>query len=362
VSSKRNLMWLATAALGMTVVGAAIAQTATSPKVVITNLTPNVEIPLTQSSTVEIDASGDLRIQCRTVNGVCPGLSQTGPIDPNGPTGLALAPSTTNLFVNGAFSLAWASGTGTESCYGAGPAGISNWTGQSLATSGTRNLSLPEGSHIFQLRCFNSAGSATISSAVVTVAPNPGPGPAEPYCQEHYGAGLPTSPNFTAFGFQRVDVAFEEIWGVAPGQTSLRRALPGNFLRPSAGRYLAIPFTMTASEGSGTQFTFGAIEASSLEGVATGSVSASISPCPGDFRPRASSTDIYLSHQCRNSFQNALQFNLTVTSITGQSGCLAPPGKVMYLNLATYDMWGPTAPTSTTCGTNETCGVSMRLN
>jgi hypothetical protein len=182
------------------------------------------------------------------------------------------------------------------------------------------------------------------------------------YCAEYYRCALPTEPSFRAFGFERVDVPFETIWEVEPGQPGVRRALPGHFVNPSANRFLSIPFVMTAAEGPLSQFTFSAIEAANLEGIVTGGVSATISPCPGDFRPRdPASSDVYLSAQCRNSLRSSLQFNLTVTSNEGQSGCLAPPGRVMYLNIATHDMYRDPEPSESTCRAADTCGVSMRL-
>jgi hypothetical protein len=173
---------------------------------------------------------------------------------------------------------------------------------------------------------------------------------------------MPTAPGFDAYGFVPTVVSFQSVWGVEPGNTADRRALPGVYTAPSALRYLSIPFVMTATGTSTDQFGFGAIEAAGLEGIVTGSVSATISPCQGDFRARvAGSSDIYLSHQCRNTTSNMLQFTLTATSNPSLSGCYLPAGKTFYLNIATYNMYGGSAPTTTTCGTSSTCGVSMRL-
>jgi hypothetical protein len=333
------------------------------PKIVITNPATPLEIPLLETSTVEIDANGNLRAQCKLTGDKCTGVSTSDPAPIGGPTGVTLTSSTATLNAGGQVTLTWNSGAGTEACYGAGPAGISNWTGQVLPASGSRQVTMSvAGDYVFQVRCYNATASTTQTAPSITVNENEVPPSGTNYCTEYYANNMPTHPSFTAFNFAPQVVSFQTVWGVEPGSTAPMRALPGQFANPSALKYVSIPFVMTANGSASDQFGFGAIEAAGLEGVVTGSVSATISPCQGDFRARvAGSSDRYLSHQCRNTTSNMQQFTLTVTSNPSLSGCYLPAGKIFYLNVATYNMYGTSAPTTTTCGTSSTCGVSMRL-
>jgi hypothetical protein len=367
--SRSSLVLPIGAALVLALGSAAQAQVA-SPKVTITNTSTPIEIPLLQSSTVDIQANGDLRIQCRLDNtGACPSVGGPPP-STGGPATVTLTPSVTALQTNGAFSLSWTSSTGTEACYGAGPSGMATWTGVALSPSGNRAVTLATaGSYVFQIRCFNSGGSTTVSSATVTVTQAetpPPPPPADNYCSEFYDGTtrpVPTTPNFTAFGFIKTEKGLGELWGISAGQASTTRVgMPGFHLDPSAGRYLSIPFVMTDDTGSSmSQFTLDWIEANNTVGIPSGQITVTISPCAGDFRPptgMSNAQDVYLTFQCRkNAPTNAS--NITVSSVAHLSGCPAPKGKQMYVNVATYNMYGATAPNTTTCSGFSTCGTSM---
>lgn len=340
-----------------------------SPKIIINNVNPAAEIGLQSASTVEFLANGDLRVNCRLASGQCEtaNIGGGGGGGTNPPTNLVLTPSTTSLTAGGAFSLTWSS-SGAEVCYGVGPTSPSvlGWTGQPLATSrGTPGLALSlttAGDYVFQMRCYSATGSAQTSTATVTVTQSGGggPGPTD-YCAEYYDGTtrpVPTSPSFTAHGHERKDQTFESIWSVAPGTPGERRALPGIFLLPAQNRYLSVPFTMTQGSGAQSQFDFNWVEAAGLEGVVSGSVTVTVSPCPGDFRPsQAGSTDIYLSAQCRRTY--GIQNGITVTADPTLSGCFAPVNKIMYLNISTHNMYN-TPPSASSCS-GQTCGVSMRL-
>jgi hypothetical protein len=350
---------------------AASAQTA-SPKIVITNLNPVVEIPLGTASTVDFDAAGDLRVQCRVDGaGGCPGLGSGGSGGSNPPALVTLGVSAASILTGQSVTLNWTSSSGTEACYGAGPSGISNWTGQVLPANGNRAVTLStEGNYTFQLRCYNATGSRTADSPPLAVEAGTTPPPGDNYCAEVYGSNPPTSPNFTAFGFEKVEVPYGQVWGV-PGAPAPKRGVPGIYVSPSANRYIAIPFVMTSDAGDSlSQMRISWVEAQPVWGespptnnIKTGAISLTVSPCPGDFRPRAnlSNPDRYLHGACR-ILSPDISGNIEVTAATGLAGCLAPKGKTMYLNIATYNMFGTSAPTTTTCPPNEsTCGVSMLM-
>ena len=347
-------------AVGMALAGSAAAQLA-SPKVVISNTSPVAEIGLETGSNVEFAANGDLQIRCRKdgVNCVTANIGGGPPVG-NAPTNVALTPSSTAIIANAPFNLQWGS-TNAEACFGVGPAGVNGWSSQVLTASRGApglSLSLAQGSYAFQMRCFNASGSTTVTAPTVEVAAGNPVG--SDYCSEFYASGLPTGSAFNGHGFTRVDVSFGTIWGTTPGSSAgITSGVPGNYMNPSQGRYMAIPFTMATDTGVGTQMALTWAEAQSV-GISTGAVTVTISPCPGDFRPIVNgSPDPYLSFVCRS--EASVGASLTASSSPGTSQCRAPKDKQMYINIATYNMLVPAPPTTTTCSGNTSCGVAMRL-
>ncbi len=347
---------------GLVGASAAVAQTVASPKVVISNTSPLAEIGLETGSSVEFGANGDLQIRCRKTGENCVTQNLGTQVPPgNAPTGLSLTPSATTLNTGNPFNLQWGS-TNADACFGLAPSGVSGWSSQVLAPArGAPGLALTlaQGTYNFQMRCYNANGSNSVAAQTVTVNQSVTP-PTGDYCSEYYATGLPTGSAFNAHNFTRADGSFFGIWGAQPGfSAGITAGVPGTFLDPSSGRYLAIPFTLLSDSGTGTQVNLSWVE-SQLPGVATGAVTVTISPCAGDFRPPVpGSQDIYLSFQCRASAGISAQ--LSATSVFGQSGCRAPKDKQMYINVATYDMFRATPPTTSTCSGTSTCGVAMRL-
>jgi hypothetical protein len=346
-------------------VGAAGAQD--SPRIVIENA-PGKVVPLDAGSTVRILSNGDLSVRCRTDG--CPEIGGSdGGSGTNPPVAFALAPATATSVVAGAnnLTLSWTSND-SDACFGVAPSGIDNWSGRHLPRTGSQPLSLStvtDGNpHIFQLRCYNQGGSRSASSGAITVTQPP---QAVGYCSEYYDGvvrAVPAHPAFKGYTLTPTNRTFFEVFGVQAGAgSSTNKFVPGNFTSPAAGKYLAIEFSLSEAEGSGAQFRVDWIDSGSLG--PGGSITATVSPCPGDFRARATgSTDAYLNSQCRPSVSNF--GGLVVTSVPTQSGCLAPVGKVMYLNIAAYDMYTATPqpqelPATTTCSTGvSTCGVAMK--
>jgi hypothetical protein len=367
VSLKQTSSVITLSALGILALAASGHAQVASPKLTITNTSPASEIPL--KGFVEIDASGDVRIECvLDAAGKCPSVGGGGSSGGTNPPTVSLTPSSTSLLALGSFSLSWTSSTGTNACYGVGPAGVTNWTDAMLPANGTRSLSLPVGSYSFEIRCFNATGVTSQTTVPVTVAQNPDPDPGTgtgtgDYCSEYYPT-KPTAASFTAYGFARTNVDFLQIWGVNPGQpTSNFAAVPALYLAPSTfERYMSIPFVMTQSTGSTAQFRLSWSEPQAIPDVNPGGVAISISPCPGDFRQRdtAAVNDEYLRGACRTTGAS-LSGGLTITADHTLAGCRVPVNKVMYINLANYHMFNEAKPSSSTCGVNATCGVAMHL-
>lgn len=347
----------------------------TSPKLTISNAgTSGTVIELDPASKVEINAAGDLTVTCKlNTSGACPnvGAGAGGSTGTNPPTA-TLTASATAVEIGQPFTLTWNS-TNADACYSSAPAtGATGWTGvvrnKSGSLSAGTSLTLSVGTHTFSIRCYNSTGSVTASSAPVTVTAATTPQPTA-YCSEYYDGtpAMPTSPNFTAFNFTKVEVPYVEAFGVPPGSgtvpSSNKIPLPADLLNPVTQRYLAIPFTMTDDSGTAnSQMIFDWIEGG-VWGTTTGAITVTVSPCAGDFRKptNGSDPDIYLRPQCRTTAPLTFFSGLSIASVTSLSGCLAPKDKLMYINMATYDMYGATQPTSSTCTNSATCGGAFTV-
>jgi len=336
-----------------------------SPKLTISNAgASGTQIPLDPTSTVQIDAAGDLTVTCLlNGNNVCPGIGTGGGDTGVNPPTATLSSNLTTLEAGQPLALTWTS-NGADVCFSSGPSNANGWTGVIRNTSGNASVSnLVEGLYTFQLRCYSAGGSTTASTAQVTVTEATTP-PAADYCAEYYDGtpAMPTGAQFNAHGFTKFEKSFPEVFGVNPGgDYSSHIGVPGVHLNPIQTRYLAIPFVMPSASGPDSQMTLTWIDGGAI--VPGGALLLTISPCPGDFRPPASGTgDDYRSYQCRVTGPLSLSGGLTITADLGLSGCPAPVGKKMYLNMAMYNMYSPTTPTSTTCSSGATyCGVGMKI-
>lgn len=335
----------------------------TSPKLILQG-TPSVEIPLEATSSVTVNANGDLQAQCR--GGECPTGSGGGAIQ------VDLVPSATEITTGTAFSLSWTS-NGAEVCRGVSPTNIGGWAGQLLPSSGSRSLSPPVGEHRFVIRCYGVGVSADDTTPAVTVTQGGGQ-TGDNYCAEYYdnstaGRTLPLHASFTGYGLEKVEVPYISVFEVQPGETqSTKKVLPGNFLRPALNKYLAIPFVMTSQTDENlSNMDMNWIEGGSHGGqlipaVPSGAVAFSVSPCPGDFRKiNNSSPDIYERNFCRRPLPAATGA-LKITSNPSQTGsCFAPLGKIMYLNVIVYNVSGNTLGAAT-CPSDPTCGVAVQTD
>lgn len=365
------LLALATPVLAQNAPATESKATVTSPKLILHGAS-TVEIPLESTSSITVSASGDLEAQCR--NNTCPtGEPAVGAVV------ATLTPSATQITVGTTLSLEWTS-QGADLCRGSGPSSISGWSSQPLLSNGSKSLSLPVGDYTFSIRCYGVDGSASNSTSLVKVVagtnPNPDPEPPADYCAEYYddstqARSMPTHASFNAYGLTKVERSWESVFEVEPGATqSQKKVLPGNFLRPATGRYLAIPFVM----GSGSDENLANIGMQWIEGgayglnlipqVKSGATVFTVSPCPGDFRKSNNlAADPYERSTCRRTSPSTQGSNFSISSESSRTGsCYAPPGKLMYLNVASYDMSRTALPSQTTCGSADTCGVSVQVD
>jgi hypothetical protein len=102
-------------------------------------------------------------------------------------------------------------------------------------------------------------------------------------------------------------------------------------------------------------------------GVLEHSVVATISPCPGDFRPRENGGEVYLSSYCRSVYTSSaatLNGNINGGTQSGLALCPTPVGKTMYLNVSLRDLTQPPAndpPPADSCTTGANCGAAFIL-
>lgn len=209
---------------------------------------------------------------------------------------------------------------------------------------------------------------------IPTATPRPSPTPIPPvagaYCNEVYPS-KPADARFYGHNLNAVVASFESVFGVSVGGSIPITAMPANVLGYAKGNYLSIAFVMGERTNDVTQFGFNwfLLQGQGGPGVYTGPVSITVSPCPGDFRPvDVTSVDTYLQQSCRGNFGTS--GTMYVTSDKKFGGCYAPKGKVMYINIATYNMY--TLPMGEyTCRRydssvgeiveNNTCGVAFGL-
>jgi hypothetical protein len=269
----------------------------------------------------------------------------------------------------GAYSLTWTSEgadvcVGAEATLGGVATTVNNWTGAHLEPNPSAPLSLfldgpatqqdPDNEYAFRLRCYGTGGSLLSNQVSVAVDGQSGGGSAADYCLELYGA---TPPSDRPFNLTRQEMGYDEIWsGVIPGQPAGRRTLPGEVMSPSTDKYLAIRFVMP--EGGTDPDMSMSTQLPQVGGVESGAISLSISPCPGDFRPRTTNSDPdpYKRPQC-GAF--GVGFSLRASSSVSTSGCPAPANKVMYLNIAVYDMFGSSLGSPSCVNSASTCGLSV---
>lgn len=345
-------------------------------------------IPVTGNA--RVDPDGNIIVTCAsTAPDECPGvgvgsggLTNVPGITFNGPaSGTPVAASDTTARLHWTVSNAHA-------CYAlSSTPTVSGWAGP-LATSTNANNGFQVGnltrdaenptSYAFTLRCYSNTGTDiggvdalayADKTHTVTLAQSATGGGGEAGTCESYLAGMTPSEraHFDAYradnrGFTRVTKAFADQTGRTLGKDAGNYGPPATPMLPGRltdNEYLALSFVMQPAGGGHTgKF------AATFQGVtATGNILvhpiiATISPCPGDFRPRdigLSPEDPYLRGYCGTVYG----LSSSVRGITvGESRCPTPAGQTMYMNFTLRNLY--TDPENSIpadgCGT-QFCGL-----
>jgi hypothetical protein len=345
-------------------------------------------IPLKPNTSVTILSDGNLKAMCNADD--C-GITSAG----TAPTINSFADVTlTQGGTASADRLKWTT-TGSEICYGVSPtqAGwnalqpTSNTTGLALNT-------LAVGTYDFKIRCYSATGGRTVDTqswvsgvsndAIARVIVQQGQSTGD-YCQEYltnlqnnnpseyakfqlYKAENRLAAPGTNFKRKTTDTVFSTKTGKVPGKdTGAIASLPGYL---NDDEYVALSFVMdAASTPPATTFTgkFSLKMTLTSGGVLEHSVVATISPCPGDFRPRENGSEVYLSSYCRSVYTSSaasLNGNINGGTMSGLALCPTPVGKTMYLNLSLRDLSQAPAndpPPADWCTTGANCGAAFLL-
>ncbi len=343
-------------------------------------------IPLTGSA--QVDSQGNIVVTCQTgthgtgCSNVGSGSSGalTAPIITfNGPTGTVTANDTSAR-------LHWTT-SNAHTCYGlTAPSGITGWVKEWPAGTTSSNGFLVGNlarhatdptTYSFTLRCYSSsvgiAGSTPImaytdSTRAVTLAPSAGTTPAgncaayldslSPEQREHYNAYHADSREFT-----KQEMTFQQKTTRILGQHSgvINAMLPGAL---GNTQYLALSFTLpTPGEVNTGKF---ALQTQTGTGFSHPAI-ITISPCPGDFRPRntSSGAEHYTSAYCRTTYDSSGKtVRGAVPGATTGEWCNIPVGQTMYLNITKHDLYttpGSSVPPAT-CGSTTQCGVGAQIS
>lgn len=404
----QHLLIAAVATAGALAAGMpAVATSQTSKHVVLSNVpaVPNqaqvdgkAAIPLT--GTVHVDPAGNIVVTCdEQGQGKCSNVGTGGDI--TGTPTLSLNGPGINVAAAGA-ALTWST-SNAQVCYGlsatlapgsTGPA-VTGWSKEWPAT-GSYSLNALLGSvtpgetvaYDFTLRCYSTQNAIDDADAVafvdstrrVTLAPpaggSVGSGSCDAYLgsmtqaeRDHFDAYRAENRKNSAnqsYNFTRIEKTFTAQTGKTLGKDTGKIGpaaypyLPGVL---GDTQYLALSFAMPAQNETNTGWF--AMDQRSAIGVGKEhNVVMTISPCPGDFRPRNNaSNDVYLKAFCRST--HSQQFVLkggSNPSVT--DGCPTPAGQTMYLNISLRDLSRPVGQDipADGCATGLYCGISTTLS
>lgn len=328
-----------------------------------------IHIPLT--GTVDIDGAGDVAVTCDYAGSreACQTIGQQG--QTGNPAAVAFdATSPTSATVGTAVQMKYNVTTATEAtCVRTSSPSNATWNtdGVRVAAGGgqqTQNVSFAAaGSVQLSVKCRNDDGAASVTPATTTVSvtDNGGGGQssfnncvlpgasfstdlANTALQRPVGYELVKPLNLTAYNrtwdsqFNGVSWPNENAQLAAIGSWSAQvtgawsgsaSAYPRN--TTAAGMYITIPFTVTSAQARA--YSFQIKEAQPTSGHYsmsrwTDEVTATISPCAGDLRPKnASGPDIYVKY-CRTGVNagtvTSLPFSVSATG--GSGSCNLAPG------------------------------------
>lgn len=343
-----------------------------------------VAIPFTNAG---FDDQGNWVIDCALNAGNCPNIGTSGGSGTPGsaPEITFQGPANPVAASNTAARLYWST-TGAQNCQGrAAPTGVvaSTWEKEWPATTTAAN-GFPVGglarhptdptSYEFTLRCFSTpnlgVGAYKEEKHTVTLAPSGGSsgGGGTEHCNTYLAELQANNPTEyqrylsylgTSRGFTEIRETFTARTGAVLG-TSMG-SIGGGGLPKSLNdkQYVALSFSIA----EGKQATINFMGSTPGEVIEKSPLVMTISPCPGDFRPRLSSSGDHYgsSTSCRVSAP-AETFKARMRT-TGTTYCNTPAGKTMYLNIARQNLMlapGATIP-AVNCGTGNYCGLAVSL-
>ncbi len=344
---------------GIALIGLTSASAVSAQSVIrITNITPNRDIPLAAGSTVQFDTNGNVLASCALTSGVCAALS--------GPTGSAPTVTFTRgdtdseVTAGETIRLAWtsqsaavcfASSTGAANTNFGGPRDVNNSpTGESITLN-------TQGEYSFSLKCFNDGGASAIQTLNVSVG--------EPANSGGTVNCSTTGPLIAPSTLSRVDKtwvsAFSAPNGSATGvyPNSIGTATP---VGANKGTYTVIPFTPSSANLTVNMFWDPAQAANAIGYTNPRPALAmfvGISPCPGDLRPPAGTSDLFEGSSCRR-FANTGSLTYS-TFLVSPGVCKLEIGQQYFINVAPIDTSDGLQVGEDSCGNSLTgCDVQMR--
>ena len=270
----------------------------------------NTQIPLTGNA--QVDLNGDIVVNCALASGKCENIGAGSVGQLTAPSLVSFGPSTTVAANETGARLYWST-SNAHACYGlTAPAGISGWTKEWPTSTSSAN-GFPVGNltrdaddpttYNFTLRCYSSStGTVGTTSAVayadiplsVTLAPSTNtPIPAGSCASYLEGLSPEERDHYDAYhaenrGFTKKEMTFQARTSKTLGVHSgvINTALPGPL---GNSEYMALTFSLTATGTNTGRFS---LKKQTGVGTAVPTI-ITISPCPGDFRPRGSSSEHY---------------------------------------------------------------------
>jgi hypothetical protein len=322
-------------------------------------------IKLLDTSTVGIDANGNLTAECVLDGDTCEGIS----------TGTGTAPAvqltrnngTDDIVAGFPIGLSWAVQNSAEICVASSSPAVSGWNGNVVgAAGGTQSITLSSvGSYSFGLKCFNDGGSGAslplAATVVVGDGGDPPPVTSIPACTADFASDPKVQPaGFTGHLKTWSELFYGATFPEGKSHLSPVGSFTLNSMQPATrgptmnGRYITTPFVPGVS--SNYQISWLGVQAilavNYTNPRAASSVFVSISPCAGDLRPRVPGTsNQLLSSVCRGQASNG---SIKFGTSNGPGQCALTPGQTYFVNIALVDVsQEPLSTTTTTCAPGE---------
>ncbi len=338
----------------------------------------NAAIPIDSAAMAQLpDVNGNIRVSCKKgTHGNSTTCSNVGA----GSSGAPLAPlvtvtaSASPVTTNGG-KITWSS-TGADACYGVsaqGPSGapvVGGWTKEWMKVNSTTGFSLDTifsamsagttAAYDFTLRCYSTPtgiiGSTPIvayTDKQVTVNFNKPTGtpPAGAWCDTYKASLSPAQlAHFNEYnaenrGFTAIQHDFATYTGKIPGISPTGPVIVGAAKAPylpgkqTPSQYYA--FSWSLPEQTAGQYLKFILKFDYKNGFVGGlnhDIVATLSPCPGDFRPRQNGAETYLSSYCRVAYG---QDGAMIQSSSDPASplCPVPAGARMYLNVSVRNLY-----------------------